>query len=293
MPIKLHTAILNTAARLWASFLAVPVKPRAGEPDGLHRVGVWVGRAAIVNPKRTVCELKALGATDCYVMVNDFSRKRAVTRFSFYGGVQGLADHLNAAGIRVHLTTWVMRHRSFVEQMCADLPVLARACKAVSVLGDLEEPWTQSKGKGTLSPKAAAALIAELWPDDIPLGVTGIGYASTRKLKPFAQLCSYLVPQAYSTRTSKLSCLNVGRRFVKIWASKFGKAEQRVGLAAYRQQGVKGSDGTELDAMLKAIASVPPEVDEVIFWWLPTLRLDSPRRDAVLKLRATIEGAIA
>lgn len=292
--LRLIENTLTRLAKARDTFLGLHPATLPTDPDGLHRVGVWVGRAGAVNPKRAVRDMVRLGATDCYCMVNELSRHRLEVPFSFYGGAVDLADACHAAGIRFHITTWILPHRGFLSSMCLHMPGLIERTGAASVMFDAEEPWTLSRRHQGW--KAAAKMLRGIMDQDpwgVPLGITGIGYASTRKLKPLADLCDYLTPQAYSTRTSKLDCRNVARKFVNIWARKFGDKEQRVGLAAYRQRGVKGSDGTELDAMLKAIASVPPEVDEVIFWYLPTLRMNERTAQALLKLRTVLDDGNA
>lgn len=248
----------------------------------------------MLNPARSVRELLKLKVTDCYVMINDFSDKRTATKFSYRREVVPFADALNAAGIRVHLCSWIMPHEVFLRGMCFAMPKLIKRCKAVSVLWDAEEPWTLAKGFGTYA-RAVSFLARHMAavPWGVPVGITGIGYAVTRKLKALAKLCAYLLPQAYSTRTSKVNCLTVASKFCKIWISKFGRKEIRVGLAGYRQKGVKGSNGTEADAMEKAILSVPREIDEVVYWWLPTLRREDDKAHVVLMARELHAEALA
>lgn len=243
---------------------------------GIKKVGAWVGYAAMTpesNVSRTIETCKALGLKRLDIIVNDFSGDRSPTPFSTYDVklIVRLASAANAAGLDVHLMSWIMPHEKFIRQAAEKLIPLATACEAKSIQWDAEEPWTQAKNP--MSYQAAADLIAELF-NGITMGVNGIGYTPTAKFGPLAEVCDYLVPQCYSTNTSGADPATVAPNYVKRWKKLFGNKPMVVGLAGYRQQGIKGHT---VDSAVKAAfagAEALDEVDEVIYWSLNQIRKD-------------------
>ena len=157
----------------------------------------------------------------------------------------------------------------------------------------------------------AGALVAELFADrTFEMGVTGIRYAAKAKLgpiivwpkrtpgqprdpiivnpvshglktmRPLAEICDYIVPQCYATRTSKADPSTVVTKGLNTWRKKFGDGPRFApGLAAYRQSGIKGH--SIRSAMQAAIDNADDHASEVIYWGLNSIR-KSPKTAAVI-----------
>jgi hypothetical protein len=150
---------------------------------------------------------------------------------------------------------------------------------ARSLVWDAEEPWTLAKKRMRYS--EAGALVGELFADcEFEMGATGIRYAPTAKLAPLVAVCDYMVPQCYSTRTSKADPSTVVSRGLVTWRKKFGDGPRFVpGLAAYRQSGIDGH--SIRSAMQAAIDNAGEHSDTAIWWGLNSLR-KSPGTAAVV-----------
>lgn len=253
---------------------------------GIRTVGAWCGSSALRDPKGAVKFAAAHGIDRLDVIVNDHSKDRAPTRFSLRDTdrIRNLADVAHAAGLEVHLMSWVMPHADFIHSAADKLLPLAEATGASSIQWDAEEPWTLAKHR--LGYPQAAKLIDKRFRGGPPMGVTGIGYASREKLTPLAAICDYAVPQCYSTHTSGLNPKNVGRKFTERWERVY-RVPVVCGLAAYRQHGIPGYK--KQTAMEAAIRSVPPHIHTVIYWSLPSLQRD-PELARVVACAKEISG---
>lgn len=236
---------------------------------GIRTVGAWCGNSALRSPRRAVKFASDHGIDRLDIIVNDHSRDRKPTTFETrnWTHIRELADECHTKGIEVHLMSWVMPHEDFIKQASDDLLRLADLTGAKSIQWDAEEPWTLARDR--MGYPAAAKLIAKRFQGGPPMGITGIGYASREKLGPLAAVCDYAVPQAYSTHSSGLNPKNVGRKFTERWERVFNLPVV-CGLAAYRQHGIPGYKPHT--AMEAAIKSVPPHVDTVVYWSLPSMQ---------------------
>lgn len=251
---------------------------------GIEKVGAWVGFNAMKTQKDVdICmkSCKILGLKRLDIIVNDFSGNRLPTDFSTYEPklVARLADAANAAGLDVHLMSWIMPHKKFIEQASSKLTILSEMCQAKSIQWDAEEPWTLAKSPMKYSD--ASKLIGDLFKGTV-MGVNGIGYTPVAKFGPLAEVCDYLVPQCYSTSTSGADPATVVPSYVKRWKNQFGKKKMVVGLAAYRQKGIPKY--TVESALRSAFAGAEAieEIDEVIYWSLGQIR-NEPAVSKVIK----------
>lgn len=237
---------------------------------GILKVGAWTGLSSMVSQgaiNRTVKNCKDLGLKRLDIIINDNSIDRSPTNFSTYEtkSIVGLAKAVGAAGLDVHLMSWIMPHEKFIKQAADKLIPLMDECGAQSIQWDAEEPWTQARQN--MPYKEAADLIAELF-NGYTMGVNGIGYTPSDKFKPLSDICDYIVPQCYSTNTSGADPAAVVKSYVGRWKRLFGDKPMVVGLAAYRQNGIKGYS---IDSALRAAfmgAELIEEIDEVIYWSL-------------------------
>lgn len=254
------------------------------QPKGLKTIGAWCGSASLRNPGRDVDFCVAHGINRLDIIVNDHSVWREPTDFTVRGvtSIVRLADLARAAGIEVHLMSWLMPHSMYIEQAGNELIPLATLCQAKSIQWDAEEPWT--KAKKAMPYEEASKLVAEVFKDrKFKMGVNGIGYASTQKLGPLAKVCDYVVPQAYATQSSGLKPDTAPGQFYRRWSSKFKKPVV-MGLAAYRQKGIPGY--SEREAILTAIKATHAlgDVDTIIYWSLRHIRTNREVANAIATL---------
>lgn len=242
--------------------------------SAIAKVGAWAGRADITNEKaiaRTVRAAKFLGLRRLDIICNDHAGARDPIPFDTYspGDIVRAARAAQAAGLDVHLMSWIMPHASYLEAAVTRMRELVIMTGAESVQWDAEEPWTQAREP--MDYRAAARLVGDSLAG-IPMGVNGIGYTPAEKFGPLAEVCDYLVPQCYATATSKLSPVDVVPKLVARYRRLFGAGKRIVvGLAAFRQppagytveSGMRTAfAGAELDA----------GVDEVVYWSLGWIR---------------------
>lgn len=243
------------------------------EPDAgkTFRVGAWTGSSSLSAPERDVEFARSIGLSRLDIVVNDHSKARNPIPFSLTSEKKTikLARVATAAGLDVHLMTWIMPHETYIRSAADMLLALAKDTGAKSIQFDAEEPWTQAKKPMGYS--NAGALIGELFRGHgIELGVNGIGYAPIDKLGPLAEVCDYVVPQAYSTSSSGQDPATAPKRFGKRWANAFNKPIV-MGLAAYRQSGIAGYTEREaVDAALSAARSYGSQ--GAIYWSLYHMR---------------------
>jgi hypothetical protein len=254
--------------------------PDTQGPALRHR-RAWCGLSSLANPARDVEFAKSIGLTGLDIIANDHSAAREPRRFDTRPTQQivTLATMARDAGLDVHLMSWIMPHKRYLKEAADVLPELMAKTGARSLVWDAEEPWTLAKKRMRYS--EAGALVGELFADcEFEMGATGIRYAPTAKLAPLVAVCDYMVPQCYSTRTSKADPSTVVSRGLVTWRKKFGDGPRFVpGLAAYRQSGIDGH--SIRSAMQAAIDNAGEHSDTAIWWGLNSLR-KSPGTAAVV-----------
>lgn len=238
------------------------------EPAGITTVGAWAGSRSLARPERYVKFAVAHGINRLDIVVNDHSKWRGPHKFTLRNPdkIVRLAQLAREAGIEVHLMSWLMPHGVYIKGAADKLPLLAEMCDASSIQWDAEEPWMLARDHDGHA--RGAERVAEAFKHlGLPMGVNGIGYASVRKMGPLAEVCDYVVPQIYSTRTNGLDPKTAPAKFHKRW-TKYFKKPIVMGLAAYRQSGISGYP-TETDAMQSAVdAARATGVDTVLYWSL-------------------------
>ncbi len=247
------------------------------EPDieepGRMKIGAWAGSASLANPERDVRFCVETGIDRLDLIVNDHSGSRMPRDFTMrrIGKIKRLVEVAREHGIEVHFMSWIMPHRNYIKQAAEQLVPICNDLGITSLQWDAEEPWTQAKQAMRYS--AAAKLIATEFADlECPMGVNGIGYTPPGKFRPLAEICSYVVPQCYATKSSRLNPTTCVPRFVRRYRAKFGADKPvQVGLAAYRQP-PKGF--TVESAMTASFASAEAieNCDAVIYWSLGWIR---------------------
>lgn len=236
-------------------------------------IGVWAGRAALKSPGDSVEFCVDHGIQALHIIVNDHSRHRRPRGFDTYDRVKlwDLADQAHLCGLEVHLMSWIMPHAGYLTQAAKVLVPLCEDLKAKSLQFDAEEPWTLA-ARPRMTYNDAASLVAELFADlPCQLGVNAIGYTPKLKVGPLIDVASYVVPQCYSTRTQPLKPETVATRLVRRWHDVLDARTQewKIGLAAYRQQGIPGH--TIESAMQAAYTDAREYSTDVIYWWLPSI----------------------
>lgn len=215
---------------------------RSSSVVGVKTIGAWTGSSSLLSDatmQRDVSFCKSTGIKSVSIMINEFSKARSARSFSTYtpGKIVRFAALLHAAEIDVTLTSWIMPHKSFLDGAARTLPELLADCRARALEWDAEEPWTQA-----IQPPPydeAAAQVRDAF-GATRMGVTAIGYASKEKIGPLAEICDYVVPQIYTTSTSKLDPDTDIELIAKNYREMFGHKNTIVGLAAYRQSGIHG-----------------------------------------------------
>ena len=198
-------------------------------------VGSWVTRSALQDPPGFVAAMKRARVGWVSIMCNDFSGDRGPSEFWTHdpAKIVALADACHDAGIEVTLTSWAMPHRSFIEAATGQLLPLIAACRATLLVWDAEEPWVRATN--AMRKDDAAALIGELF-DGVPMGMTGIVYASEPDLRGLATVCPTWLPQAYAIEGGELQPNKAVDRALEQWRAKFGEPDRWImGLAAWNQ----------------------------------------------------------
>ncbi len=269
------------------------------EAPGVKHVGAWCGLASLKNADRDIAFARAHGINRLDVIVNDHSAAREPRPFTTYDTtlISRFCNKAQAAGIETHLMSWVMPHAAYIEEAAEQLIPLAAGCNAASVQWDAEEPWTRARNR--LPYDVAAARLAESFKDlPCPMGVNGIGYTPAKKFGPLAEICDYVVPQCYSTRSSGQKPEEVVPRFHRRYRKLFangrafkppGARDKQIviGLAAYRQKGIPGH--TVETAMRTALAGAQAleGVDTVIYWSLRHIRANRRVARVIASIRQT------
>lgn len=260
---------------------------------GVRRIGAWAGMSSMVSAatiRRDVNFMRATGIRRVDIIVNDDSEERSpMLRFKTYDAdmIKAFALDAAAAGIEVHLMSWVMPHPAYIDGLAMHLAPLARDCGALSVVLDAEEPWTLAKRP--MSWSVAATQVREALAG-IKMGVTAIGYCNKTKLGPLLRVADYWVPQCYSTESQPLDPATVVPRFVTRWRNVFGPDKPIVpGLAGYRQKFGKGIDANLRLAF--AGAEALGDVPDVVYWSLAAIRANKVVAKTIKALAA--KGQVA
>ncbi len=254
-------------------------------------VGAWCGSSSLALPERDVDFSVRCGINRLDVIVNDHSRFRKATNFTLRDRkkIEKLCELARNAGIEVHLMSWIMPHRKYLEQAAMALVPLCADVGAGSLQWDAEEPWM--KAYKPMDYNDAGRLVGDLFKDlPCPMGVNGIGYASKQKLRPLTNLSTYVVPQCYSTRSTaekwKLTPEKTVPKLYGRWLRMFPNAKFVIGLAAYRQSGIPGHTPTSaMEMALNRVREIG-SVDTVLYWSLYAIR----QNKAVAKVISGIRG---
>lgn len=273
-------------------------------PYQLQNVGAWVGAGSYGSNSAIEATLdfaKKVGLGRLDVIVNDHSAKRAPRDFGTFNKSRIETFCLRAldAGFEVHLMTWCMPHEKYLRGMVDQLGTLAGNVKVLHAKGreicsiqlDAEEPWTHAKNP---MPWAEAAQIVidgfgENGIVPIPYGVTAIGWASGKKLRPLMAGAHYGVPQCYSTARNNHNPATMTGQMLSIWRDRFPRGPDEaplifdVGLAAYRQSGRPGYSKERF--MREAFnAAIGAQARSVVFWSLRWIRNYRSTANIVAKL---------
>lgn len=250
-----------------------PEEPEIEEP-GIRTIGVWAGRSSIRRGQKDIDFCLEHGINRIDLIVNEHSSWRAERDFDTYdlADILDFCKLVNKAGIELHFMSWIMPHANYITQAADTLIHLCEETGAKSLQWDAEEPWTLAKNP--MDYESAAELIAEKFENlSCEMGANGIGYTPRHKFGPLAKVCDYIVPQCYSTSTSGIAPHDVVPRLHRRWKKVFNHERHAIGLAAYRQTGIKGYKTVD-SAMRTALAGAQAleGVDTVIYWSLASIR---------------------
>ncbi len=227
---EIHAAAANAAAE--------------ADPPGtgpILRIGAWCGNRSLANPVRDVEFAVARGINRLDIVVNDHSRWRAPRAFTVRDEtkIERLASLAAARGIEVHLMSWIMPHQRYIDGAARRLVPLCERVGARSLQWDAEGPWMKAEGRMTY-PRAARHIRDSFTGLACPMGATAIGYTPVTKFRPLAEICEYIVPQAYVTSRNSLRPETAPGQFHRRYTERFGPIPIVMGLAAYRQTGIPG-----------------------------------------------------
>ncbi len=257
------------------------------------RCGAWAGWASMANDaavKRNIAVATKVGLTRLDVIINDHSASRSPRLYDTYlqNRIVALCKAAHDAGLEVHVTSWVMPHRAYIERMALELRKIAERAKITSFTLDAEEPWTLARSP---MPWLEAAELVKGSLADLRWGVTGIGYASPTKLGPLIRRAAYALPQCYATNNpNSARPEDTAPRYVARWREVFDVDNVVVGLAVYNQRGIPGhSVESAIRAAYQGARSVAPGSD--ISWWsLSAIRTDVTVQKAVKAVTALVEA---
>jgi hypothetical protein len=168
------------------------------------------------------------------LMLNNFLKAREPTAFNTFNvdEINAMAKACRDAGLEVHLTSWAMPHRGFMEGALAVLPGLIASTGATVLWWDAEGPWVDATGSFDYC--EAAALAARV---HTRLALTGIGSAPAELLE-LAKICGVHSFQGYADNDGTGATPDgvVPYSFGQ-WRERFGEPAECyvVGLAAYDQ----------------------------------------------------------
>jgi hypothetical protein len=242
------------------------------ERPGIRHVAAWCGSAALRNPERDIQFAVDTNIDRLHLVINDHSKWRSPQPWTMRdeGKVRGFIQRAQDAGISVSLMSWVMPHKDYINKAADTLMPLCTEL-GVDLEWDAEEPWTKAtKGMGY---EEAASLIAERFKGrSFTMASNAIIYTPKKKYGPLARVSDLLIPQCYSTSTSGVKPEDAVALGVRRW-KKYGFGTRfAIGLAAYRQSGIKGH--TIQSAMRTTITSAQTleGVSTVVYWSLRQIR---------------------
>jgi hypothetical protein len=204
----------------------------------IKTVGAWCGTASLANPARDVDFAVEHRINRLDIVVNDFAKSRAPQQFTMRDTkkIQKLCELARKKGVEIHLMSWIMPHKAFIDRAAQLLVPVCNDVGAASLQWDAEEPWTQAKDRMQYSD--AADRIADRFSGlTCRMGITARGFAEAPKVGPLVAICDYTLPQAYSTATSGVEPGAGQKRIYRHYEAKFGKPIT-MGLAAYSQEGI-------------------------------------------------------
>ncbi len=191
-------------------------------------VGAWCYRP----DAEKIALAKRLGLGALQLMVHDDAADRTSNAWAMDKDVRSSCQRIVDAGLELHLTAWAQPYAGYLARGCDDLVELVGSFGASSVCWDAEEPWTQARGPGMLSPEQAASII-NLY--GARMGVTGIGYMS-RELDPLIARADYVCPQAYVTgKTPGGLEVDGVDEVIARWRKRAPKADMIPAFASYDQ----------------------------------------------------------
>lgn len=243
-------------------------------PIHMNVVGAWAGSMTRSDPPFWVGFARALRLNRLDLMVNDHSGRTGCAPFDCASAdaIARVAELCTQAGITLHLTSWIMPCRRYIERAAELLLPILRDQPIASLVWDAERPWTGTNGDMTWAD--AGALVGDLF-GSVPLGVTAIVEMFDRKIRPLADRSQHFVPMAYATVKNGYDPRRLVIRGRDRWAAKLGRAPALMGLAAYRQDA-----DDPIPRMQAAIAAVAAcGIDTVCYW---SLR-DIQRRPAIAR----------
>lgn len=265
---------------------------RRGEEKETMRfdtIGMWVGNATLAskNYKDHVKFAVDHGINRFDLVVNDHSKARGPREFDIRDRdrIMRVVDECHKKDVQVALLSWIMPHEKYLRQMGEILVPLAKQIECVDCGLDAEEPWMLAQGG--LSYAEAGALAGEVLSElHCPVSVTGIAYASVRKMKPLMDEAAIARVQSYPTRSSKRDPVTSAAKDFKRYTKYFAKdrpagappLQVEVALPCYRQTNMKVRRGNKLvpisaEASLRtaATAALKLRQRQVVYWWLPAL----------------------
>jgi len=232
---------------------------------------VWLFSMRFPN----VSTIADLQVTDVAVMINnewgDFNVKWTARQLI------ELAAQLRSINVAFHLLSWLQPTERYMVSAAASLRGLCENTGARSLQFDVEESWfrhpsiyKQGDSPEVITGRARAA-VERYWQfDSWPclLGATSYGFMHPA-VKPVADRCHYVLPQAYGTQANSQFAPGVlQERSFRSW--QVTRKQVVMGLACYDLY--RPSGATQSQAMQTAIARTEDlTVGEVAYWsyeWL-------------------------
>lgn len=253
---------------------------RGEQPWALGRVGAWVGAGSFRTNSGATATLDfaaKLGLGRLDVICNDHSAKRKPQSFGTWNKsrLETFCRMAVDRGFEVHLMTWCMPHDVYLNGMVEQMSELYAKCRASSVQLDAEEPWTNAR-RPLPYDDAAKIVIDGFGRENVPYGVTGIGWASSKKLGPLMAGAAYGVPQCYSTARNNLNPKTSTSFLVGLWRKRFPRPPENplplvIGLAGYRQSGRPGYTKERfMTAAFDGALAVEPV--DIVYWSMRWIR---------------------
>jgi len=260
---------------------------------------VWVFSGLPTSSQRSafIRQIEELRVTDVALMINPLTSASFTLSVDRVRQIEEVCWDLEEIAVYSHLVSWLRPSRAYLETAATRLRPLCLSTGVRSLMFDVEEPWTRH----VAGEAAARSILSRYWRFQdwpCPLGATVIT-PRLREVRPVAELCDYVLPQAYSTSgTSTTKRPGVTQRLAHENWSVLGKPLV-MGLAAWKLNLHGGL--TQAGSMQTAITAVEdlrdPAVQEVAYWSYRWLLQSATRRDFVrqasLKARAGLSQRAA